>query len=133
LSRKFFDGRDFLPVLALLLAAFFFCLTTMRRTDDGKRVKYAEIRVDGRVDVLVALNEDGEYAPGGLPGVRIAVRNGAVGFIASDCPDKICVHTGFLSFPGQAAVCLPNKVVVQVADAHEKEESEEEALDTTVY
>jgi hypothetical protein len=137
LSRKFFDGRDFMLVLALLLAVFFCYLLTARRAEDGQRVKYAEIRVDGRVDALVALNEDREYTPGGLPAVRIAVRNGAVGFIASDCPDKICVHTGFLSLPGQAAVCLPNRVVVQVAAAREKsgenEKSEEEVLDTTVY
>jgi hypothetical protein len=119
-------------VLSLLLAASFFYFFAARRTE-GER--YAEVRVDGRVDAAVALNKDGVYSPTGLPAVRIAVRNGAVGFISSDCPDKICIHAGFLSIPGQIAVCLPNKVAVQVAARVEeaREETKEETLDTTVY
>jgi hypothetical protein len=108
----------------LFLAACLLYLFAARRTEGGR---YAEIRVNGRVDAVVALDEDGLYTPAGLPAVRIAVRNGAVGFVASDCPDKICIHAGFVSMPGQAAVCLPNRVAVQVAAGGE------ETLDTTVY
>jgi hypothetical protein len=108
----------------LLLAAFLFYLFAARRTEGGG---YAEIRVNGRVDAVVALSEDGLYSPAGLPAVRIAVRNGAVGFVASDCPDKICIHAGCVSMPGQAAVCLPNRVAVQVATRGE------ETLDATAY
>ena len=32
----------------------------------------------------------------------------------SSCPDKICMHTGELSKNGDGAVCLPNRVVVQI-------------------
>ena len=32
----------------------------------------------------------------------------------SDCPDKICVNTGWLSEPGQTAVCMPNRVTVTI-------------------
>ena len=124
IQRKFFNGCDFAMMASLLLAASFFYLFTTRRTE-GER--YAEIRVNGRVDAVVALSEDGLHTPAGLPAVRIAVRNGTVGFIASDCPDKICIHAGFLSIPGQTAVCLPNRVAVQVAARGE------ETLDTTVY
>jgi hypothetical protein len=63
--------------------------------------------------------------------VRIAVRNGAVGFVSSDCSDKICIHAGFLSVPGQTAVCLPNRAAVQVTARGA--EAKEEALDATVY
>ncbi|MBO4927935.1 MAG: NusG domain II-containing protein [Clostridiales bacterium] len=32
----------------------------------------------------------------------------------SDCADKICVHAGDLTKIGDGAVCLPNRVVVQI-------------------
>jgi hypothetical protein len=128
IQRKFFNGRDFLLTLSLLLAASLFYFFSARRTEGEK---YAEIRVNGRIDAVVALEEDGVRSPSGLPAVRIAVRNGAVGFVVSDCPDKICIHAGFLSIPGQTAVCLPNRVAVQVA-ARGKD-APEEALDTMVY
>ena len=32
----------------------------------------------------------------------------------SDCPDQICVNTGWLSESGQTAVCLPNRVTVTI-------------------
>jgi len=44
----------------------------------------------------------------------ITVREGAAGFVSSDCPDRDCVRTGFISEPGQAAVCLPNRVEIRI-------------------
>lgn len=39
---------------------------------------------------------------------------------SSDCPDQICVRTGWLSFAGQTAVCLPLKVVLKVISVDSK-------------
>ncbi|MDR1979052.1 MAG: NusG domain II-containing protein [Synergistaceae bacterium] len=128
--RKFFSVRDLLFVLGLLFALSVFYFFTTRRTEEGER--YAEISVDGQVSATVALDENGLYTPAGRPAVRIAVRNGAIGFIRSDCPDKICIHFGFLSTPGQSAVCLPNKVVVRVAAGARKTE-ERKTLDSATY
>jgi hypothetical protein len=110
-QRKFFVFRDivFFSCLALGLAVVSW-LTRQRA--DGE--KYAEITVDGQVTETVPLSPDGTLSPAGRPEVMISVRGGKVGFIRSDCPDKICVHTGFLSIPGQVAVCLPNRVVMRV-------------------
>ena len=105
--------EDLLLLLCLagvLLACRFFMA---RRVKEGE--KYAEISGDGQVDAVFAMSGDGTYVPAGRPAVRIAVRGGAVGFVHSDCRDKICIHSGFLSTPGQSAVCLPNKVVLRVA------------------
>ncbi len=33
---------------------------------------------------------------------------------ASQCPDKICVHTGKLTKAGETAICLPAKVVLRL-------------------
>ena len=32
----------------------------------------------------------------------------------SNCPDKVCVNTGWLSESGQTAVCMPNRVTVTI-------------------
>ncbi|MEA5010941.1 MAG: NusG domain II-containing protein [Angelakisella sp.] len=46
--------------------------------------------------------------------VSLEVKSGAVRFLESDCPDKICVNTGFLREDGDLASCLPNKVIVTI-------------------
>ena len=97
----------------IVFFVFYLFLTSGIGSERGE--KYANISVDWRVVDKIALSEDGVYAPAGRPEVRIAVRGGAVGFVRSDCPDKVCIHSGFLSMPGQSAVCLPNRVVVSVA------------------
>lgn len=33
---------------------------------------------------------------------------------AADCSDQVCVRTGTLSKAGQAAICLPNEVIVKL-------------------
>lgn len=32
----------------------------------------------------------------------------------ANCPDKVCVHTGFINKPGQSIVCLPHKINVKI-------------------
>jgi hypothetical protein len=123
--RKFMAKGDLLFLLCLaggLFALYFF---TTHHVEDGE--KYAEISVDGQVDAVFAMSGDETYVPACRPAVRIAVRGGAVGFVHSDCQDKICIHSGFLSTPGQSAVCLPNKVVLRVAVR------KGEALDSVTY
>jgi hypothetical protein len=114
-DRRFISGRDVLLLLVFFMIFFVFCFFFMSGMGDERGEKYASISVDGRVVDKIALNEDRQYTPAGRSAVRIAVRGGAVGFVHSDCPDKICIHSGFLSVPGQSAVCLPNRVVVSVA------------------
>jgi hypothetical protein len=45
---------------------------------------------------------------------RIIIEDGRAWVEDSDCREKICVKMGTLSRPGEQAVCLPNRVVVQM-------------------
>ncbi|OXT09109.1 hypothetical protein CE561_02850 [Thermoanaerobacterium thermosaccharolyticum] len=45
----------------------------------------------------------------------VEIKNGKVRMKESDCPDQICVKTGWIEKEGQQIVCLPNRVVVRVA------------------
>lgn len=48
--------------------------------------------------------------------ITIQVKNGQIRVLESDCPDKICVHTGFISDITQTAVCMPNKAVLEIIE-----------------
>ncbi len=50
----------------------------------------------------------------GLHKVTIAAEKNRICFLESDCPDKVCVKTGWLSHPGDIAVCLPNKIIIKL-------------------
>jgi hypothetical protein len=43
----------------------------------------------------------------------IEVGKNKVRMVDSACEDKICVHTGWISKPGQQIVCIPNQVVLR--------------------
>lgn len=44
----------------------------------------------------------------------VEIADGRVRIAHSDCPDQVCVHSGWLSHDGQAAACVPAGVCVQV-------------------
>lgn len=44
----------------------------------------------------------------------ILIENGQVRFEKADCPDQVCVKTGWQTQNGDAAVCLPNQTIVKI-------------------
>ncbi|HPF44546.1 MAG TPA: NusG domain II-containing protein [Syntrophomonadaceae bacterium] len=44
----------------------------------------------------------------------IQIEPNRIRFEKSDCPEQICVYTGWLSEYGDIAVCLPNKAIVSI-------------------
>lgn len=45
---------------------------------------------------------------------KISVENGRIRFEEANCPDLVCVNTGWLDKNGQMAVCLPNKISIKI-------------------
>lgn len=54
---------------------------------------------------------------------EIEVRPGSIGIIFADCPDKLCIHQGFISDSRLPVTCLPNRVVIQLRPRAEDENS----------
>lgn len=50
---------------------------------------------------------------GKYPGI-IEAQNGKIRFLQAQCPDQVCVHTGWIQRPGQIAVCLPAEVMIKI-------------------
>lgn len=46
--------------------------------------------------------------------VTVKIERARVRVVHSDCPDQLCVHSGWLSQNGQASVCVPAAVSVRV-------------------
>ena len=71
--------------------------------------------IAGGGTVRLALSQDGTYPIEGaaLP-VTLEVKDGAVRFVNSVCPDHICEGYGWLSKEHDQAVCMPAGVVVSV-------------------
>lgn len=45
---------------------------------------------------------------------QIEVRPGCIGIISASCPDKLCVHQGFIDSGLLPITCLPNRLVIQI-------------------
>jgi len=56
----------------------------------------------------------------------ILVEKGRIRFENADCPDLVCVKTGWLSEKGDLAVCLPNQTIIKI-------EGETEEVDGITY
>lgn len=44
----------------------------------------------------------------------ITIEPGRIKITDADCPDKLCVKTGWISEPGQTIVCLPHKLIIVI-------------------
>lgn len=44
----------------------------------------------------------------------IAFYDHGVAVESADCPDHVCVHTGFIHRPGEIIACLPHRVIIEI-------------------
>ncbi len=109
-KNVFFKNRDIIIILMIIAAAVILYFGTRPFIKEGNS---AQILLDGRVIKTLDLKKDTTFSPEGMD-VVFEVSNGRARFVSSDCPDKICVNTGFINKKGQSAVCLPNKLVLKI-------------------
>lgn len=46
--------------------------------------------------------------------LTLAVENGAVSVVSSDCPDHTCQRSGAISSSGEAIVCVPGRIIIEI-------------------
>ena len=73
---------------------------------DGKRIRTIKLSPDDDYTFDV-MNKDGKVN-------TIIVKQGKIGVLSADCPDKICVNTPHISDGLQPIVCVPNHLVIQI-------------------
>ncbi len=73
------------------------------------------VEVNGKLVAQMELFEERQITVEGAIGKTVvAVSQGKVQVLASDCPLQICVKTGRIDKVGDTIVCVPNRVVVRV-------------------
>lgn len=117
-------GDLWVIVVVLVLALGAFAL----RTGGDDRAHSVTVVASGETRTL-PLSQATTFALAGEDGmtVTVAIQDGAVRFAESDCPDRVCVHSGWLSRPGAAAACVPAGVTLQV-NAADDEKTEVDAV-----
>ncbi len=112
---KFYKKTDLIIIAAIVaIAAAAFFIQNILADEDGVKaeiyyfselIKEVDLEKDRGLEIVVPQNEN----------VIIRVdEEGRIAFIASDCPDKICIKTGKLHRTGEYAACLPNGVIVKI-------------------
>ena len=77
-----------------------------------------QIRLGDKIYATYSLDQNRNIDIQGSLGVtRIVIANGKARFASSPCPNQYCVHQGWLSHKGQAAICLPNQVSLELLGA----------------
>lgn len=81
----------------------------------GGFAERAIIRQDGRIVADVDLHGRRELlVPGPLGTTQIVVEPGRARVVADPGPRQYCVRQGWLSRPGEIAICAPNRVSLQI-------------------
>ncbi len=66
------------------------------------------IRLDPSTHLTIRVqSRDGGFNLVEVQGLKVRVSD-------ADCPDRVCVKRGWLTSPGDQAVCLPHRLVVRI-------------------
>lgn len=74
-------------------------------TQDGKTIT--------KIDLSVVKKPEYVYINTGIKQVILAEK-ARIRFLESECPDKICLRTGWLTKAGHKAVCVPSKTMITI-------------------
>lgn len=110
-GHEYFPRQNIRPgdwVVAVALVAGFGASLLPSGSPDATAVT---VEHHGRIVATLTLQEDRVLD---VDGSRIQVRSGAVGVIASDCPNKVCIRTGWRSRAGDLVVCVPKALIVRI-------------------
>lgn len=113
MNKKKFLADIVLIVLLLCVCAAVFVIIQFIVKKDGAAVL---VKVDGQLRYELNLKHNIELEVSGYQGGvnRIRIEDGAVCMTEADCPDALCVKTGWIRKTGETIVCLPHRVVVEI-------------------
>ena len=110
--RLRFQKGDIVAVVMVLLLAVFAGAGFLPVKND--EAAYAEIYLNGEHVQTVSLHEEQEFTIASRYDNIIAVKNGKIAVIQSDCPGEDCVHSGWIGSTAKSIVCLPNELEIRV-------------------
>jgi hypothetical protein len=125
--KRWFRLTDAFFIAGLIMIAIVWIAVRGNSNKNDADTKYI-IYVDGaeaETGVLLsngAVSGQKTFSVDSRPGIVFSIKDGAISIIESDCPDRVCVKTGYIQNNGQTAACIPNNTVIRVigggADAY---------------
>lgn len=118
---SYFKPFDYIFIVLAIVLSFIPNLITNARfsslAEEGQNV--AIVKVHGEVVAEYPLSEDGEtiietFYPAENQYNIIEVSNNQARIKEDNSPDQIGVRTGWISRPGQTAICLPHGLILEI-------------------
>lgn len=117
---------DLVIVISVLLIAFLALGVNQYKAsiiEKNSNMLKAEITVNGEVVKVANLTEkeDKFVVETELGKNVILFHDHGVSMVEANCPDHVCVETGFINKPGEVIACLPHKVLIEIKGDMEDE------------
>lgn len=109
---------DYVVIIALIVVSLLSSGIILYSSARSKYAsQYIEVSVGGELYKKIPFNSSTEETidvKTALGENLIRISKGNVQIIDADCPDKVCIRDGAIGRPGQALVCLPHKLVIEI-------------------
>lgn len=118
--------KDFILIFVILLVIIAsFSINYFVNSKNGENI---EIYVDNKLYKTYSVNDSDEIKIESKEGYNIVkIHDEGVEIVEASCPDKVCIHSGFITKTSESIVCLPNKVHIKIIthDNHDHEDEED--------
>lgn len=110
-------------VLVVLLACALVLMLFQRYWLLGPATKVKVLQA-GKTLGIYSLQQEKTLTIHGVLGDSVVhIHQGRVRFTQSPCPNKYCIHQGWLQRTGQVAICLPNQISIELIGHHKSVDS----------
>ncbi len=101
---------DIILIVALLVVSLAALLFINLFKTEGA---YAVVSLNGKELARYSLSENGEHSLNGGTNTLV-IKDGSAYLKDANCPDKLCVNQGKITYTGETITCLPNKLTVSI-------------------
>lgn len=106
-----------LVAAAAAFAVIFFLIRTV--LSGFSEPAFVSVYSDGELYGSYSLDEDRQISVNNTN--ILVIKDGAAWMEWADCPDQICVSHRKIQKDGESIICLPNKIVISVENAADRE------------
>jgi len=115
MASAFRWSKPLLGDVLVILVGLIFLTCLFKALWHNEHAAKLQIRLGDKIYAIYSLDQNRNIDIQGPIGItRIVIANGKARFASSPCPNQYCVHQGWLSHKGQAAICLPNQVSLEL-------------------